>query len=73
MAGYRFLNPYAKAVICAVGMVSMAYLVYPAMQSGQIAETTNIVRSLLFFAFAYLFVRSVLQITTRSTENEKRE
>ncbi len=67
MAGSKFLNPYAKMVICALGMALMAYVLYPSIESGQFNDGLAIGRALVFLGFAYLLVQSVRQIMNRGS------
>jgi hypothetical protein len=62
MGGPKFLNPYLKVVICAVGVVSMAYLVYPDLIAGRFSDTLTAVRVLVMIGFGYLLAKSVGQL-----------
>jgi len=71
MAGKKFLNPYAKVVICALGMACIAYFLYPSLISGDFTERQTIFRAMVFLGFAYLLVRSVLEIVRKSSNGPK--
>jgi hypothetical protein len=65
MAGFKFLNPLVKIILCTLGMAVMGYFVYDAFLSGELYETTNIVRALVFLGFSYLLIQSLKDLSAR--------
>jgi len=70
MAGKKFLNPFAKIILCAMGMLVMGYFLFPAIQSGDYYDRMTIVRGLVFLAFSFLLVRSIAEVW-RGTDLEQ--
>jgi hypothetical protein len=71
MAGIRFLNPYVKVAICAAGMASMGYFLYPAFRDGEGADALMVIRGLVFLGFTYFLVRSVQEIIDGTARSRK--
>ena len=61
MNGKKILNPYAKVVLCALGMLCIGYYLFIQIQSGLTYDSlfVFIVRATVFLGFTYLLVRSV--------------
>jgi hypothetical protein len=59
MAGAKFLKPTSKVVLCILGMIIMAYFVYPDLAAGTFSNGLTILRIAVFLGFAYLLVQSV--------------
>lgn len=65
MGGLKFLNPLTKIILCTLGMAVMGYFVYGAFLNGELYETTNIVRVLVFLGFSYLLIQSLKDFSDR--------
>ena len=61
MNGKKFLNPYAKVILCVLGMLCIGYYVLIQIQSGLIYDNLLIfiIRVIVFLGFTYLLVRSI--------------
>ncbi|MBI5572347.1 MAG: hypothetical protein HY914_20555 [Desulfomonile tiedjei] len=59
MAGAKFLKPTSKIVLCILGMMIMAYFIYPDLTAGTLSDRLTILRIAVFIGFAYLLVQSV--------------
>ena len=59
MTGKKFLNPTSKIILCALGMLIMAYFLYADLSAGAFNDRVTILRMLVFLGFAYLLVQSV--------------
>lgn len=76
MAGAKFLNQHVKIAICAVGMLCMGYLLYPALAAGEVTDRITIGRGLVFLAFTFFLVRNlaaVLRGATKGRDNPESE
>lgn len=59
MPGKRFLNPVVKIILCAAGMVTMGYFLYPVVLSDSPVDRLVLVRGLVFLGFAYLLAQGI--------------
>jgi len=65
VAGLKFLNPLVKVILCTLGMAVMGYFLYDAFLRGELNETTNVVRALVFLGFSYLLIQSLKDLSPR--------
>jgi hypothetical protein len=70
MAGAKFLNQQIKIAICAVGMLCMGYLLYPALAAGEVTDRITIGRGLVFLAFTFFLVRNLVEVLRRSPRGQ---
>jgi len=66
MAGAKFLKPTSKIVLCLLGMLIMAYFLYPDLAAGTLSDRMTILRIAVFLGFTYLLVQSVRERTKSS-------
>jgi hypothetical protein len=65
MKGKSFLNPIVKIILCAIGMVTMGYFLYPVLLGNIPWDRLAVVRGLVFLGFTYLFVQSFKDLAGR--------
>ena len=63
MAGKKFLNPYVKVVLCALGAACMGYFLYQDIQAGELYVGVPLMRAIALAAFVYLLVSSLRDLT----------
>ncbi len=69
MVGKKFLNPFAKVVICFLGAAFMAYYLYQNIQAGEFYVGMPLLRACVLVAFLYLLFRSIRDIVDQWGEN----
>jgi hypothetical protein len=62
MAGKKFLNPVLKATLCSAGILSMAYLLVPQVQSGGPYDYLTLARALVLAGFVYLLGQTIKEM-----------
>ena len=64
MNGKKFLNPYAKVILCVLGILIIGYYVLIQIQSGLIYDNLLIfiIRVIVLLGFTYLLVRSIADL-----------
>lgn len=65
MTGKRFLNPAAKIVLCALGMLIMGYFLVSSVLSESFGDKTDVARVIVFLGFTYLLIQSVKDLVVR--------
>ena len=68
MAGTKFLTPLLKILICLAGMAAMGYFLLDALTQGELYESINTLRGLVFAGFGYLLARTIKQMLEARSE-----
>ena len=69
MAGKKFLNPFAKVVVCCLGAAFTGYYLYQNIQAGELHVGMPLLRACVFVAFLYLLFRSIRDLVDQRGEN----
>lgn len=61
MKNKKFLNPKARIIICAMGIMIIGYFIFEDFSSSKTMDGTFYVRVFVFCAFGFFLVRSIIQ------------